>query len=89
MNALRDQNFVTTKLAVLNTDPVQGTNLVRICVASNGGICVNTTDTISFTMKAIDPRDENYVTCWLFEGTDGNVYPAVANADGELLVDMS
>lgn len=86
--APRDQNFVPSKLAVLNTDTVQGTNLVPICIRpSDGAICVNTTDTISFTMTPIDPRDENYVSCWLFEGTDGLTYPAVANADGELLID--
>ena len=87
MNASRDQNFVTGKLAVLNTDPIQGMNLVRIKITSaTQRIRVNSSDTISFTMRPIDPRDENFVSCWLFEGTDGYVYPAVANASGELLV---
>lgn len=86
-NALRDQNFRPTALAVLNTDTVQGTNLVRIKRSeSDGGIGYNTTDTISFTMQPVDSKDENYVDCWLFQGTDGLLYPAVANADGELLV---
>lgn len=90
VNALRDQNFVTSKLAVLNTDLVQGTNLVRLKVnPSNNGILISTMATISFTMVPIDPQDENYVNCWLFEGTDGLTYPAVATADGALLVDMS
>lgn len=89
-DALIDQNTVSSKLACLNTDTVQGTNLVRIKINStNNGICINETDTISFTMQPVDPRDENFRTCWLFEGTDGNVYPAVANSDGELLVDMT
>lgn len=85
-NALRDQNFRPTALAVLNTDTVQGTNLVRIKRSeSDGGIGYNTTDAISFTMQPVNPRDENYVDCWLFQGTDGLLYPAVANSDGELL----
>ena len=87
--ASRDQNFVTAKLAVLNTDSVQGTNLVQIkCNATSGAILVNSSDTISFTMRPIDPRDQNFVSCWLFEGTDGFTYPAVANSNGELLIDM-
>ena len=87
-NALRDDNFVPSRLAVLNTDTVQGTNLVCIGInEANGRIKVTTSDTISFTPIPVDPRDENYVGCWLFEGTDGLTYPAVANADGELLID--
>ncbi len=85
--APRDQNFVPAKMAVLNTDTVQGQNLVAIAIDSTtNGIKTNTTDTISFTMEAVDPRDDNYVKCWLFEGTDGKVYPAVANSSGELLI---
>lgn len=87
-NAIADQNHVRSKLAVLNTDTVQGTNLVNICInPANDGICVNASDTISFTMVPIDPRDENYRGCWLFEGDDGLTYPAVANVDGELLIE--
>jgi hypothetical protein len=86
-DAIRDQNFRPTKLAVLNTDTVQGTNLVRIKInESNNGLKVNTTDTISFTMQPVTPQDENYVDCWLFQGSDRLLYPAVANSDGELLV---
>lgn len=84
--APRDENNVTGKLAVLNTDTVQGQNLVRIKIDSNNGMMVNEVDTISFTMQPVDPRDENFVGCWLFRGTDGELYPAVANASGELLV---
>ncbi len=88
-NAIADQNFVRSKLAVLNTDTVQGTNLVRIKInPANNGLKVNTTDTISFTMTPIDPRDQNYRGCWLFVGDDGLTYPAVANSDGELLIEM-
>lgn len=85
----RDGNFVPSKLAVLNTDTVQGTTLVPIRInPSNSGILVNTTATISFTMVPVAPRDPNYVPCWLFEGTDGLTYPAVATIDGELLIEM-
>lgn len=87
-NAIADQNFVRSKLAVLNTDTVQGTNLIRIKINPvTKGVKVNTIDTISFTMMPIDPRDENYRECWLFEGNDGLTYPAVANALGELLIE--
>lgn len=87
-DAIRDQNFVPGKMAVLNTDTVQGTNKVRIGVdESNGAMLVNDSDTISFTMVSIDERDANYVDCMLFVGQDGLVYPWVANASGEVLVD--
>ncbi len=89
-DASRDQNHVTGKLAVLNTDTVQGTNLVPIAINSaNKAIKVSTTDTISFTMVPIDPHDQNYVNCWLFQGDDGLTYPAVATASGELLIDTN
>lgn len=88
-NAPKDQNYRPAKLAVLNTDTVQGTNLVTIKVnESNDGIKINTTATISFTMQPVTPQDENYVDCWLFQGSDGLLYPAVATSDGELLVDL-
>ena len=48
---------------------------------------VNPTATISFTMSPIDPRDENYVNCMTFVGSDGLVYPWVATADGEVLIE--
>ena len=86
-NAVRDQNFVPSKLAVLNTDTVQGTNLVTI-KTTDDGIKVNLIDTISFTMQPVSPRDENYRACWLFEGEDGQAYPAVANSSGALLIEL-
>lgn len=86
-NALKDGNSVATLLAVLNTDSVQGTNKVRIAVNPSGhGIKVNKVATISFTMKPIDPRDENYVGVWAFESADHQLYPAVATSVGELLI---
>lgn len=84
----QDQNHVFSKLAVLNTDTVQGQNFVPIAInVSNDGLKINTTATISFTMVPVDPRDKNYRACWLFQGDDGLLYPAVATAAGELLID--
>ncbi len=86
--APRDGNNITAKMAVLNTDTVQGTHLVEIKVdAVSGGIKYDRAATISFTMVPVDPRDQNYAPVWLFEGLDGLVYPAVATAAGALLVD--
>ena len=82
----RDDNFVIPRLAVLNSDPVQGINIVPIQINSSNQILCNTTDTISFTMHPVSPRNKNYLGVWLFQGTDGKTYPAVANANGELLV---
>lgn len=87
-DAPRDNNNIPGKLACLNTDTIQGQNLVPIQVTSDGVIKVIEGGTISFTMVPVDPKDENYVNCWLFEGTDGLTYPAVATADGKLLVDL-
>lgn len=89
-NAKRDENFVTTKMAVLNTDSVQGTNLVRIQVDETNfsSLKVNTVDTISFTMQPVSPKDQNYQNCMMFVGTDGNTYPWVANASGEVLISI-
>ena len=87
-NASIDENFISGSLAVLNTDSVQGTNLVRI--RSEGGkLSVTASDSISFTMVPISEQDENGVKVLLFEGTDGLLYPAVANSDGELLIDTT
>lgn len=88
-NAPRDENNVPTQLAVLNTDTVQGETLVPLQITSAGLIKIDSSETISFTMQPIDPKDQNYVNCWLFEGSDGLTYPAVANSNGELLVDIS
>ena len=87
-NAIQDENFVPAKLAVLNTDTVQGTNLVRIAIdESTLGMKITTIDTISFTMEPIDARDENYRSVLMWEGTDGNTYPWVANSSGAVLID--
>lgn len=87
-DAIRDQNHVPSKLAVLNTDTVQGTHLVTLKINGSNEMLTNTTASISFTMVSIDPHDHNYVDVWCFQGdSDGLVYPAVATADGELLID--
>lgn len=88
MESPRDQNHIPGKLAVLNTDTVQGTNKVSIAInESNGGMEVNTTDTISFTMVPLDSQDENYVDCMMFVGSDGLTYPWVVDAGGAVLID--
>ena len=87
-DAPRDGNNAPAKLAVLNTDTVQGEHLVPLAITSNGLLKINRTSTISFTPVPVDPKDENYVNCWLFKGLDGNVYPAVADSSGALLVDL-
>lgn len=85
-DAPRDGNFIAGKLGVLNTD---GITLVPIAInESNGGMKVNTTDTISFTMIPISHEDENYVNCLLFVGTDGLTYPAVCDSAGAVLIDL-
>lgn len=84
----RDGNNVPAKLAVLNTDTIQGQNLVPIHIRADGHVRMTTTDSISFTMVPIDPRDPNFVGCWLFQGLDGKVYPAVANSNGQFLANL-
>lgn len=87
--APRDENNIPALLAVLNTDTVQGQHLVPLAInGATDAIRVNRTSTINFTMVPIDPRDQNYVGCWLFKGSDGLTYPAVADAAGALLIDL-
>lgn len=88
-NALRDQNHVPSLMACLNTDTVQGQNLVRIRADADGAMLMDMDATISFTMVPIDPRDQNYVHCATFEGADGRVYPWVATAEGAVLADQA
>jgi hypothetical protein len=88
-DAPRDQNFIPGKLAVLNTDTVQGTTKIAIVVSSGGFIKTVEGGTISFTMVPVDPKDQNYVNCWLFKGLDGLLYPAVADSEGKLLIDRT
>lgn len=88
-DAPRDQNNIAGKLAVLNTDTVQGQNLVPIAISDAGLLKIAQGATINFTMVPVDPKDQNYINCWLFEGLNGLLYPAVADAEGKLLVEFS
>jgi len=85
MQSTRDTNFIPESLAVLNTDTVQGANLVPVVIEGNN-LRVDATATISFTMEPVSPQDENYVNVLLFEGYGGLLYPAVATSDGALLI---
>lgn len=87
-NALTDGNHIPSRLAVLNTDSVQGINKVRIDIDEvSGGMMVNEVDTISFTMQSIDAQDENYRDCMMFVGVDGLTYPWVSDSMGAVLID--
>lgn len=86
MPNLADDNYIWSKLAVLNTDTVQGEHLVPIKCTSAGYIKVNTTDTISFTMVPNNIPRQGNLPVWTFQGSDGKLYPAVANSSGELLI---
>jgi hypothetical protein len=84
MNSPHDQNQIKSRLAVLNTD---GVTTIPIAIDElTGAMKVNVTDTISFTMTPLSPRDDNYHTCMLFVGSDGLTYPWVCNASGEVLI---
>lgn len=86
MQAKIDQNYIKSRLGVLNTD---GITIIPIaCNEVDGSMKINTTDTISFTMTPISPQDQNYVNCMLFVGSDGLTYPWVCNASGEVLVEL-
>jgi hypothetical protein len=87
-DAPRDENNVPVKLACLNTDTVQGQTLVPISCNADGSVKIARGALISFTMQPVDPKDQNYVNCWLFEGTDGLTYPAVADSAGKILIDL-
>lgn len=84
METPADQNFIRAKMGVLNTD---GTTLVTIKVnESNGGMKINTTDTVLFTMTPIAPENENYNKVLLWQGTDGLTYPWVVDSQGKVLI---
>ena len=88
-NAKRDGNHIPSRLAVLNTDTVQGTNKVRITInEATGAMEVSTSATISFTMQPIDAQDENFRDCMMWVGSDGLTYPWVATSTGAVLISM-
>ncbi len=86
-NAVRDQNTIPSRLGVLRTD---GVTLIPIaCDETNfNSMKVNTVDTITVTWPSISPKDENYVGCMMFVGSDGLTYPWAVDADGKVLIDM-
>ncbi len=85
MNAPKDGNFVRGRLGILNTD---GVTTIPIAInESNGGMKINTVDTISFTMTPLSPEDENYRRCMLFVGSDGLTYPWVCDSSGAVLIE--
>lgn len=86
MPNLQDNNFIWSKLAVLNTDTVQGQHIVPIRCTAAGAIEMTSTDTISFTMVPDNIPRRGNLPVWTFQGTDGKLYPAVANANGQLLI---
>lgn len=93
-DAIRDQNFITSKLGVLFSD---GETLVPIAInSSNDGIKTNTTDVVDPSILALYeagkaiPRDANDVPALCAQSnTDANVvYPIFVDSDGAILIDM-
>ena len=93
-NALRDQNFITSKLGVLFSD---GETLVPIKIdSSNSGMTLNVLDTVAAGILALYnagkpiPRDTNGVPAWSAQSnTDSTVsYPIFVDADGAVLIDL-
>lgn len=89
MQAGRDENNVTTMLAVLNTDG-ETTIAIRVNPA-NRGIFLNDGTTGTDNGPVNDKRDENFVpTLMAVSSADFSTPVALyANSDGELLVDSS
>lgn len=94
MEAIRDQNFVKSKLGVLFSD---GETLVPIAInSSNDGVKTNVTDTVDPAILALYaagkaiPRDANDVPALCAQSnTDENVeFPVFVDADGAILIDM-
>ena len=85
-NTVRDDNHIPVRMGVLCTD---GITTIPIAIdESTGSMRVNTVDVISAPWPSISPRDENYVDCMMFKGTDGLTYPWAVDADGMVLIDM-
>ncbi len=93
MEAPADQNRIRAKFGVLFSD---GITLVPISInSSNGGMMLNTTDTVPANILAlfttsIMPRSlEYYKACWFGQSTTtGLPLPLFVDADGAVLVDM-
>jgi len=90
-NAPHDQNNVKAKLGVLFSD---GVTLVPIAInPTNGGVKVNTTDTVSPTILALvankTPRDNNFDPAWeaVSSSVSTTTYPIFVDSSGAVLID--
>ncbi len=86
--AKRDQNFVPTILAVLNTD---GVTPINVKVTDTHFLQVDDDTTGTDQGRSIASRDENFVTTMLAVQSDDGVTPIelYVNSDGKLLVDSN
>lgn len=88
-NAPRDNNFVPTLLATLNTD---GATLIPVKAdATTHGLSVDDASTGSDNGPTVAPRDENFIPALTAVSSADGVTPIVvyANSDGKLLVDSN
>ena len=85
-NASRDENYVPTKVAALNSD---GTTIVPLKVnPSTHGLLVSDGTSGSDHGPATSPRDQNSVPCIMGVSSSDGSTPIVcyANSSGQLLV---
>jgi hypothetical protein len=85
MNALRDQNHVTTKLGVLFSD---GTTLIPLAVnETTGALLINNSDTLQVPVTEEALRDENFVHVLLgVNSVDGTTIPVYVDSEGKILI---
>lgn len=93
-NAIRDNNFIKSKLGVLFSD---GETLVPIGInSSNGGVLTNATDVVDAAILALYaagkpiPRDTNGVPAWCAQSDASETveFPVFVDATGAILIDM-
>lgn len=86
MAAIRDNNRQTVLCGVLFSDK---TTLVPIEInSSNGGIGVNTTDSITGAVTDYAIRDDNRVVVVMAENSStGEPCPVYVDANGQILID--
>ena len=85
-NAKRDENYVPTMTALLNSD---GSTIVNVYGnATNHSIKVDDNTTGTGTLPTNDPRDDNRVpVAYALSSTDGTtLVPLYADSSGQLLV---
>lgn len=87
--ANRDQNFVTTGLAISSTDSVTPQNL-RVDPITNYLLADITVETLIATSATMDKRDQNHIpTVYGISSVDGiTLVPIRTNSTGALLVDI-